>query len=70
MQLIGLWQKAVVEFERSDQADLAVAEWSILIGKNAVCVAKANSDKEVWDVRNQHRALLYTLPMGTNAHDI
>ncbi|KAG9294892.1 hypothetical protein G9A89_003232 [Geosiphon pyriformis] len=70
MQLIGLWQKAMVEFERSDQADLVTAEWSILIGKNAVCVARADSDKEAWDVRDQHRALLYTLPTGTTTHDI
>ncbi|KAG9284090.1 hypothetical protein G9A89_022864 [Geosiphon pyriformis] len=70
MQLIGLWQKAVVEFKRSDQADLVTAEWSILIGKDAVHVAKANSDKKAWNVKDQHRALLYTLLMGTNAHDI
>ncbi|KAG9284131.1 hypothetical protein G9A89_022905 [Geosiphon pyriformis] len=70
MQLIRLWQKAVVEFEQSDQADLVAAEWSILIRKNAVCVARADLDKEAWDARDQHRALLYTLPMGTNAHDI
>ncbi|KAG9293531.1 hypothetical protein G9A89_005534 [Geosiphon pyriformis] len=70
MQLIRLWQKVVVEFEQSDQADLIAAECSILIGKDAVRVAKTDSDKEAWDVRDQHRALLYTLPMGTNAHDI
>ncbi|KAG9305077.1 hypothetical protein G9A89_007717 [Geosiphon pyriformis] len=70
MQLIGLWQKAIVEFKQSDQADLATAEWSILIGKDAVCVARANSDKEAWDVRDQHRVLLYTLPMETTAHNI
>ncbi|KAG9284338.1 hypothetical protein G9A89_023595 [Geosiphon pyriformis] len=70
MQLIGLWQKAVVEFKRSDQADLAAAKWSILIEKDAVHVTKADSDKEAWDVRDQHRALLYTLLIGTNAHDI
>ncbi|KAG9296020.1 hypothetical protein G9A89_011872 [Geosiphon pyriformis] len=70
MQLIELWQKAVVEFERSDQADLVAAEWSILIGKDAVCVARTDSDKKTWDVRNQHRTLLYTLLMGTNTHDI
>ncbi|KAG9290694.1 hypothetical protein G9A89_011657 [Geosiphon pyriformis] len=51
-------------------ADLATAEWSILIGKDAVRVARADLDKEVWDVRDQHRALLYTLPMGTTAHNI
>ncbi|KAG9300066.1 hypothetical protein G9A89_018343 [Geosiphon pyriformis] len=38
-------QKAVVEFEQMDQIDLAVAEWFILIRKDAVCVAKANIDK-------------------------
>ncbi|KAG9306292.1 hypothetical protein G9A89_018175 [Geosiphon pyriformis] len=38
IQLIGLWQKAV--------ADLVAAEWSILIGKDAVHVARTNSDKE------------------------
>ncbi|KAG9304020.1 hypothetical protein G9A89_005930 [Geosiphon pyriformis] len=70
MQLIELWQKAIVEFERSDQADLVTVEWSILIGKNAVRVARADSDKEAWNVKDQHKALLYTLPMGTNAHDI
>ncbi|KAG9284983.1 hypothetical protein G9A89_009793 [Geosiphon pyriformis] len=70
MQLIGLWQKAMVEFEQLDQADLVAAEWSILIGKDAVHVARADSDKKAWDVRDQHKALLYTLLMGTNAHDI
>ncbi|KAG9288611.1 hypothetical protein G9A89_006712 [Geosiphon pyriformis] len=52
IQLIGLWQKAVVEFEQLDQADLVTAEWSILIRKNAICVARANSDKEAWDARD------------------
>ncbi|KAG9295454.1 hypothetical protein G9A89_013483 [Geosiphon pyriformis] len=70
MQLIGLWQKAMVKFKRSNQADLAAAECSILIRKDAVRVARADSDKEAWDVRDQHRALLYTLPMETTAHDI
>ncbi|KAG9307301.1 hypothetical protein G9A89_017129 [Geosiphon pyriformis] len=54
IQLIGLWQKAVVEFVQSDQADLVTARWSILIRKDAI----------------RHRALLYTLPVGTNAHNI
>ncbi|KAG9295881.1 hypothetical protein G9A89_006620 [Geosiphon pyriformis] len=39
MQLVGLWQKAVMEFAQSNQANL-------------------------------HKALLYTLLMGTNAHNI
>ncbi|KAG9304151.1 hypothetical protein G9A89_019713 [Geosiphon pyriformis] len=47
MQLVGLWQKAVVEFEQLDHADLVTAEWSILIGKDAICVARADSDKKL-----------------------
>ncbi|KAG9298884.1 hypothetical protein G9A89_015905 [Geosiphon pyriformis] len=35
MQLVGLWQKAVVEFEQIDYADLVAAKWFILIGKDA-----------------------------------
>ncbi|KAG9295496.1 hypothetical protein G9A89_013525 [Geosiphon pyriformis] len=70
MQLVELWQKAVIEFAQLDQADLVAARWFILIGKNAMRVAKANLDKELCNTRNQHRALLYTLPMGTNAHNI
>ncbi|KAG9284120.1 hypothetical protein G9A89_022894 [Geosiphon pyriformis] len=54
MQLVGLWQKAI----------------SILIGKDAVHVARSNMDKEIWNTRNIYRALLYTLSMETNAHDI
>ncbi|KAG9305744.1 hypothetical protein G9A89_005142 [Geosiphon pyriformis] len=52
------------------RAALSEFGWSILIGKDAVRVARADSDKEAWDVRDQHRVLLYTLPMGTTAHDI
>ncbi|KAG9289447.1 hypothetical protein G9A89_008008 [Geosiphon pyriformis] len=33
-------------------------------------VAKANIDKKSWDTKDQHRALLYTLLIGTNAHNI
>ncbi|KAG9291524.1 hypothetical protein G9A89_021943 [Geosiphon pyriformis] len=41
LQLIGLWQKAVVEFAESSQADQLAAKWSFLIGKDSVCMAKA-----------------------------
>ncbi|KAG9290133.1 hypothetical protein G9A89_010439 [Geosiphon pyriformis] len=63
VQLIGLWQKALVEYELSEMADLVAARWSVLMGKDSVRVAKANIDKQTW-------ALLYTLPVGTNAHDL
>ncbi|KAG9284350.1 hypothetical protein G9A89_023607 [Geosiphon pyriformis] len=70
MQLIGLWQKAVVEFKQIEHADLVAAQWSILIRKDAVRVARSDKDKKLWDAKDVHKALLYTLLMGTNAHDI
>ncbi|KAG9301930.1 hypothetical protein G9A89_020974 [Geosiphon pyriformis] len=70
VQLIGLWQKALVEYESSEMADLVAARWFVLMGKDSVYVAKANIDKQMWVSRDQHRALLYTLPVGTNAYDL
>ncbi|KAG9291291.1 hypothetical protein G9A89_021793 [Geosiphon pyriformis] len=46
IQLIGLWQKALVEFESSEIADLVVARWSVFIRKNSVHVAKAVENKQ------------------------
>ncbi|KAG9286125.1 hypothetical protein G9A89_010139 [Geosiphon pyriformis] len=46
MQLVGLWQKAVVKFKQLEHTDLVAAEWSILIGKNAVHVVRADLDKK------------------------
>ncbi|KAG9286756.1 hypothetical protein G9A89_012306 [Geosiphon pyriformis] len=57
MQLIRLWQKAVIKFEQLDHANLVTAKWSILIRKNAICVAIVDLDKKTWDVRDQHKAL-------------
>ncbi|KAG9302125.1 hypothetical protein G9A89_020559 [Geosiphon pyriformis] len=57
VQLIGLWQKALVEYESSEVADLVTAKWSVLMGKDSVRVAKAS-------------ALFYTFPVGTTAHDL
>ncbi|KAG9298015.1 hypothetical protein G9A89_018843 [Geosiphon pyriformis] len=60
IQLIGLWQKVLVEFESSEIADLVTARWSVFMGKNSVYVAKADL----------HRTLLYTFPVGTMVHDL
>ncbi|KAG9304667.1 hypothetical protein G9A89_021447 [Geosiphon pyriformis] len=70
MQLVGFWQKMIIELEDQNQTDLLAAEWSILIEKDVVCVAWADVDKQMWDARDKFRALLYTLPMGTNTHDL
>ncbi|KAG9288343.1 hypothetical protein G9A89_021374 [Geosiphon pyriformis] len=50
-------------------ANLLAAEWSILIGKDAVCVAQADIDKQTWNAKDEFRALLYMPLMDTNAHD-
>ncbi|KAG9293424.1 hypothetical protein G9A89_009148 [Geosiphon pyriformis] len=70
VQLIGLWQKAVVEFAKSSQIDLLASKWSFLIGKDSVRVAKAVGDHETWAFRDQFRALLFTLLVGMTAHDL
>ncbi|KAG9294854.1 hypothetical protein G9A89_008546 [Geosiphon pyriformis] len=70
IQLIGLWQKALVEFESSEIADLVAARWSVFMEKNSVHVAKAIDNKQLWVFRDLHRALFYTLPVGTTAHDL
>ncbi|KAG9289464.1 hypothetical protein G9A89_008025 [Geosiphon pyriformis] len=61
MQLVGLWQKAIVELEDQIQADLL---------KDAVCMARADVDKQTWNARDEFRALLYTLSMSITAHDL
>ncbi|KAG9298387.1 hypothetical protein G9A89_005247 [Geosiphon pyriformis] len=50
MQLVDLWQKAIIELENQNQADFLAFKWSILIGKDAVCVARANTNThDLWD---------------------
>ncbi|KAG9305292.1 hypothetical protein G9A89_007787 [Geosiphon pyriformis] len=70
MQLIGLWQKALIEFESSEVAGLVTSKWSVLVEKDLVCVALAVNDKQMWVSRDCHQALLYTLPVGILAHDL
>ncbi|KAG9297233.1 hypothetical protein G9A89_015484 [Geosiphon pyriformis] len=70
IQLISLWQKTVVEFAELEQAVFLTARWSFLIGKDSVCVTMVVSNHETWVSRNQFKALLFTLPMGTTAHDL
>ncbi|KAG9296441.1 hypothetical protein G9A89_015033 [Geosiphon pyriformis] len=70
IQLIGLWQKAIVEFAELEQAVSLVAKWSFLIGKDSVRVTMAVDDCKTWASRDQFKALLFTLPVGTTAHDL
>ncbi|KAG9303341.1 hypothetical protein G9A89_013667 [Geosiphon pyriformis] len=70
IQLIGLWQKAVVEFTELEQAVSLAAKWFFLIGKDSVHVAIAVSNRDTWASRDQFRALLFTLPVETTAHDL
>ncbi|KAG9296454.1 hypothetical protein G9A89_015046 [Geosiphon pyriformis] len=43
---------------------------SVLMDKNSVCVTLAVNNKKSWVVRNHYWTLLYTLPIGTTAHDL
>ncbi|KAG9297749.1 hypothetical protein G9A89_011264 [Geosiphon pyriformis] len=70
IQLIGLWQKAVMEFTKLEQAVSLAAKWSFLIGKDSVRVAIAVGNHETWASRDQFRAFLFTLPVETTAHDL
>ncbi|KAG9303976.1 hypothetical protein G9A89_005886 [Geosiphon pyriformis] len=70
MQLVGLWQKTIIKLEDQIQADLLMAKWSVLIGKDAVHVAWADVDKQTWDAKDEFKTLLYILPMGTTTHDL
>ncbi|KAG9293947.1 hypothetical protein G9A89_019285 [Geosiphon pyriformis] len=63
IQLIGLWQKIVIEFAELDQTKQLAAKWSLLIGKDLVCMAIATS-------RDQFRALLFTLPIRMTAYNL
>ncbi|KAG9302317.1 hypothetical protein G9A89_008809 [Geosiphon pyriformis] len=70
IQLIGMWQKTIVEFAKSSQANLLVSKWSFLIEKDLVHVVKAAGDRDVWSSRDQFRVLLSTLPVRMTAHDL
>ncbi|KAG9307608.1 hypothetical protein G9A89_023173 [Geosiphon pyriformis] len=69
IQLIGMWQKAIMEFTELDQANLLASKWSFLIEKDFVHIAKAVRDHEIWALRDWFRVLLFTLPVKTIAHD-
>ncbi|KAG9299222.1 hypothetical protein G9A89_013870 [Geosiphon pyriformis] len=70
VQLIGLWQKTVVEFAKSSQADQLAAKWLFLIRKDSVRVVKAVGDHETWTSKDRYKVLLFTLPVRTTAHDL
>ncbi|KAG9304441.1 hypothetical protein G9A89_020003 [Geosiphon pyriformis] len=62
--------EGVVEFAELEQAVSLAAKQSFLIGKDLVCVAMAVGDHNTWASRDQFRMLLFTLPVGTTAHDL
>ncbi|KAG9294014.1 hypothetical protein G9A89_019352 [Geosiphon pyriformis] len=70
IQLIGLWQKAVVEFAKLEQTVSLAAKWSFLIGKDSVRVVMTVGNRDTWASRDQFRALLFTLSVRTTAHDL
>ncbi|KAG9306727.1 hypothetical protein G9A89_004436 [Geosiphon pyriformis] len=45
----------LIKLIKMQLADLLASKWSILIGKNAICVARTDVDKQTWDFRNKFR---------------
>ncbi|KAG9287459.1 hypothetical protein G9A89_023831 [Geosiphon pyriformis] len=69
IQLIGLWQKAVMEFAELEQAKQLTSRWSFLIKKDSVCVTMAVEDQDTWMSKDYFRVLLFTLLVRTTVHD-
>ncbi|KAG9303427.1 hypothetical protein G9A89_013753 [Geosiphon pyriformis] len=63
IQLIRLWQKAIVEFAELEQTKQLALRWSFLIRKNSVHVVMTM-------FRDCFRVLLFTLLIETTAHDL
>ncbi|KAG9289066.1 hypothetical protein G9A89_004161 [Geosiphon pyriformis] len=70
MQLVELWQKAVVKFAQLDQADLVATRWSILLRKNAhrallYTLPMSTNVNNIWDfigsVGEKHASSINTL---------
>ncbi|KAG9291717.1 hypothetical protein G9A89_012002 [Geosiphon pyriformis] len=59
-----------VETVHTALSEFGIIKSSILIGKDAVHVAKANLDKQMWNSKDLYKTLFYTLPVGTNDHNI
>ncbi|KAG9293023.1 hypothetical protein G9A89_016385 [Geosiphon pyriformis] len=47
-----------------------LSEFGIIRSIKMQLVGLSNMNKETWDIKDIYRALLYTLPMGTNVHNI
>ncbi|KAG9293915.1 hypothetical protein G9A89_019253 [Geosiphon pyriformis] len=69
-KIVSIKIQLIVKFELSEIADLVAARWSVFMEKNSVHVTKAIDDKQLWISRDLHQALLYTLLVGTTAHDL
>ncbi|KAG9287766.1 hypothetical protein G9A89_017361 [Geosiphon pyriformis] len=68
--LVGLWQKALIEFRSAEVANLVASMWSVLVKKNSVCMTLAINNKVLWILRDMYCALLYTLPVSTTVYDL
>ncbi|KAG9284618.1 hypothetical protein G9A89_004660 [Geosiphon pyriformis] len=55
-------KSALVKFESS--------EMLMFMKKDSVHIALTNENKQTWVFKDQHQALLYTLPVGIMAHDL
>ena len=68
--VVGLWQKASIEFEEKKKAEEAAKQWSWLIGKDAVRIVPEGNIANTLEERDQYTLKLTHLPAGTTAYDI
>jgi RNA recognition motif-containing protein len=68
--VVGLWQKANIEFEKKEEADEAAKQWSWLIGKDAVRIIPDGNIANTLEERDRYTLKLTHLPAGTTAYDV
>jgi hypothetical protein len=68
--VVGLWQKATIEFQEKESAEKASLNWSWLIGKDAVRIIPEGNVANTLETRDKFTLKLTYLPPGTTANDI
>ena len=70
LTVVGMWEKAAIEFEEKKGAEEAAKHWSWLVGKDTVCVVPEGNIANTLESRDQFTLKLTHLPIGTTAYDI
>ncbi|KAG9289171.1 hypothetical protein G9A89_022480 [Geosiphon pyriformis] len=62
--------KTMIEFTELEQAKQLALRWLFFIGKDSMHVAMAMRDQNTWMFKDCFRMLLFTLLVGTTAHNL